>query len=347
MGTHQHFIYFFVQFWVARRERASLLFFHDECDSHSLPKNWSLPATEFTTAQDVIESIAALCDHDVTHGALPFLYWQLVGDRPLVDDSLQAVDSRALLVDFVNAAERQKVRIRFVISFALPLPTRTISPRALSPNAEKLIKLDGDDADASLQRGASSGKRAPPPPRGLLRQKSNSSLSLTDAASPPPPPVLKRDKSASKIVILTEPTTPAPGDGLMSAALSTSTSLSTSERVCAACDTWLAGDVVTVARARHYHPTCFACDICGRDLHLVLRFQLVENRIACGDCSQRQSPPEFVPSARTLRQSSPPPSAEAPQPQPQPQVQPRARQQQLGSHRALFAQQQHQQPPSN
>jgi hypothetical protein len=206
LGTdHSFFFLCSLQFWVARRERASLLFFHDECDSHSLPKNWSLPATEFTTAQDVIEGIAALCDHDVTHGALPFLYWQLVGDRPLVDDSLQAVDSRALLVDFVNAAERQKVRIRFVISFALPLPTRTVSPRALSPNAEKLIKLDGDDADA-LQRGASSGKRAPPPPRGLLRQKSSSSLALTDAA---PPPVLKRDKSASKIVILTEPTTPA------------------------------------------------------------------------------------------------------------------------------------------
>jgi hypothetical protein len=343
LGTdHSFFFLCSLQFWVARRERASLLFFHDECDSHSLPKNWSLPATEFTTAQDVIEGIAALCDHDVTHGALPFLYWQLVGDRPLVDDSLQAVDSRALLVDFVNAAERQKVRIRFVISFALPLPTRTVSPRALSPNAEKLIKLDGDDADA-LQRGASSGKRAPPPPRGLLRQKSSSSLALTDAA---PPPVLKRDKSASKIVILTEPTTPAPGDGLMSAALSTSTSLSTSERVCAACDTWLAGDVVAVARARHYHPACFACDICGRDLHLILRFQLVENRIACGDCSQRQSPPDSVPTARTVRPSSPPPpTAEAPQPQP-----PRARQQQLGSHRALFAQQQQQQqqqPPSN
>lgn len=331
--------------FVARRERAPLIFFHDSTDDYvgSLPKNWSLPCTEFSTAQDVAELIAAQCDHDVTRGAVPQLYWQHVGDAGLVDDAgLRAVDAHTLLTDFVSAAERLKCRIRFLVRFAPPPPSPA-PVRTLSPSQQQTVI----SLSSSSKRVSS---RAP-----VTRTKSNSAL----------PPLSK----SGSIIVLTEPGSPSaassPGsaaaaaaDDALDAVAFSSTTLSTSERVCAACDTWLAGDVVAAA-GRHFHPACFACEICQRPLAVSQRFQLHENRIACTDCGARHdtapaAPPAAVASTPAVAPSTPtpppaatlppanasPPASASPTPTPttaNPQPQPRARQQQLGMHRASYS----------
>jgi hypothetical protein len=313
------------QFFVARRERAPLIFYRDEMDLRDLPNSWSMQCTEHTTARDALAHIAAQFDSDVTRGGAPHLYWQAVGGG--ADDTLHSLDADTLLTDFVTGNEREKRRIRLVVNFEFP--RRTISPQARS----KASQLIGESPDVIR---ANNGTVVSPPPGGvqllrslsstLLRNKSNGSPSLVKAAS-------------------TDDAVAPDGAEVRGALVFASTSLTTSERECWRCHTWLAGDVVSAA-GRHFHTACFQCDECHASLLASLRFSYDEqsDRRLCHICFAKRPvmpavvPVVVVPAAvqPVVAAASPAVAQPASPPQPDPVPVTRVRQQQLGMHRTSF-----------
>jgi hypothetical protein len=286
-----------------------------------------MSCTEHTTARDALNHIASQCDSELTRSAAPHLYWQAVGAGAGADDTLHALDEQTLLTDFVTSSERDKRRLRLVVNFEFP--RASISPQARS----KPGQLIGESPD--VIRANASGVIAPTATSSggggggvqLLR-----SLSSTLLRAKPGAPSLAKStslESASAVV----------DDDLSGALVFASTSLTTSERECWRCHTWLAGDVVSAA-GHHLHPSCFECDECHASLLSTLRYGVCEpnDRILCSSCFRKR--PAVVVAPTQPAQPAQPPVAVV-QPTTAPAINmttppTRVRQQQLGMHRTSF-----------
>jgi hypothetical protein len=194
---------------------------------------------------------------------------------------------------------------------------RFAAPRDVAAGAQQ----QSESADRRVARRHSRRSLAAAGGGPLLRSVSSTTLRTKPSGGSPS---LIKSASTDDAV--------ARDDELRGALVFSSTSLTTSERECWRCHTWLAGDVVSAA-GRHFHTDCFQCDECHASLlATLLRFAFDEasDQRLCHACFIRRPAAAVVVAAAA---DVSPTVVVAAEPAP---VVARVRQQQLGMHRTSF-----------